>query len=429
MAASASEGNMLQSIRPILPVLASVAILMLGNGALSTLIGLRMTNTGAGSLAVGAVTAAFFAGLTFGSFQCFRFIRRAGHIRAFAAFASLYSAASLGHAISDDLMIWSLLRFGEGVCLAGIYMCIESWLNDQASNETRGQIVSSYMVTLYAAMAVGQQLLNLNASGSPLLFMIVSILLSLSLVPVCLTKTAAPSLPDVTSFSLKALYRASPLGLVGVFLSGGVIGAIYGLAPVYAAASGFGMTGTATFMTVLIAGGVLLQFPLGRLSDIFDRRTIIIAVCSALTLLSIAMLVVGYGTWLFLVSTLLFGGISFSIYPLCLAHTNDHVAKADLVAASGGLILLNSVGSILGPLIASVAMMAFGPKGLFAFAGFVGFGAAGFGIWRAWVRPAPSADEQAAFRPIPQTTPVMAPLHAEVDDATLPEPGYAEKNL
>lgn len=409
---------MLQSIRPILPVLASVALLMLGNGALSTLVGLRMTNTGASSVAVGAVTAAFFAGLTFGSFQCFRFIRQAGHIRAFAAFASLYSAASLGHAISTEMIFWSLLRFVEGVCLAGIYMCIESWLNDQASNETRGQIVSSYMVTLYAAMAVGQQLLNLNATGSPLLFMIVSILLSLSLVPVCLTRAAPPPLPHVSSFSVRALYQASPLGLVGVFLSGGVIGAIYGLAPVYSAASGFGMTGTATFMTVLITGGVLLQFPLGRLSDIFDRRTIIIAVCCALMLLSIAMLVIGYGTWPFLFSSLLFGGIAFSIYPLCLAHTNDHVAKPDLVAASGGLILVNSVGSIAGPLIAALAMTALGPGGLFMFTGLAGLAAACFGFWRSRVRPAPSAEEQSVFRPIPQTTPAVAPLHAEVDLTT-----------
>lgn len=404
---------MLRSIRPIVPVLASVAILMLGNGALGTLIGLRMTNTGASSIAVGAVTAAFFAGLTLGSLQCFRFIKQAGHIRAFAAFASLYSAASLGHAISADTIVWALLRFAEGVCLAGIYMCIESWLNDQASNETRGGIVSSYMITLYAAMALGQQLLNLNATGSPLLFMIVSMLLSLSLVPVCLTRTAPPSLPDVTSFDFRALYRASPLGLVGVFVSGGVIGAIYGMAPVYAAASGFGMTGAATFMTVLITGGVLLQFPLGRLSDIFDRRTIIIGVCGALTILSIAMSVVGYGTWLFLGCTLLFGGVAFSIYPLCLAHTNDHVAKEDLVAASGGLILLNSVGSILGPLIASLAMASFGPKGLFVFSTTLGLAAAAFGVWRTMVRPAPDAQDQAAFRPLPQTTPALAPLHAE----------------
>ncbi|WP_108397287.1 MFS transporter [Devosia submarina] len=411
---------MLQSIRPIIPVLASVAILMLGNGALSTLIGLRMTNTGASSIAVGAVTAAFFGGLTFGSLQCFRFIKQAGHIRAFAAFASLYSAASLGHAISPDMVVWSMLRFAEGVCLAGIYMCIESWLNDQASNETRGQIVSSYMVTLYAAMALGQQLLNLNATGSPLLFMVVSILLSLSLVPVCLTRITAPSLPDVSSFSLRALYRASPLGLVGVLLSGGVIGAIYGLAPVYAASSGFGMTGTATFMTLLITGGVLLQFPLGRLSDIFDRRTIIIAVSASLALLSLLMFAAQYGTWLFLLTTLLFGGISFSIYPLCLAHTNDHVAKADLVAASGGLILLNSIGSILGPLIASAAMAAMGPRGLFAFSFATGLAATAFGIWRTRARPAPSAEDQALFRALPQTTPVLAPLHAEADDQGAP---------
>ncbi len=165
-------------------------------------------------------------------------------------------------------------------------------------------------------------------------------------------------------------------------------------------------------MTVLITGGVLLQFPLGRLSDVFDRRTILIAACAGLALLSSIMMLVTYGTWLFLLSSLLFGGISFSIYPICLAHTNDHVAKADLVAASGGLILLNSVGSILGPLIASSMMVAIGPKGLFAFSGAMGLAAAAFGIWRTRVRAAPKADEQAMFHNLPQTTPAVAPLHA-----------------
>lgn len=404
---------MLTAIRPVLPVLFSVAFMMLGNGALGTLIGLRMANTGASSIAIGFVSAAFFAGLTLGSLQCFRFIARAGHIRVFAALASIYSAASLGHALTPDLLIWVALRFIEGVCLAGIYMCIESWLNEQATNESRGQILSTYMITLFTAMAAGQQLLNFNVLGSPVLFMIISVLLSLSLVPLCLTRAAPPVLPHVTSFSLRALYQASPLGLAGVAISGAVSGALYGLAPVFAAQSGFGMSGTAAFMTILIAGGVVLQWPLGWLSDAFDRRTIIIGVSAALGVLSVAMWLLPDGNWLFLGITLLFGGISFSIYPICLAHTNDHVAKQDLVAASGGMILINSVAAIIGPLVASVLMALLGPSGLFAFTALLGAAAAAFGVWRASVRPPLPADEQAAFRPLPQTTPVVAPLHPE----------------
>lgn len=198
--------------------------------------------------------------------------------------------------------------------------------------------------------------------------MIISALLSLSLVPVCLTRSSPPVLPQVSAFSLAALYQASPLGLLGVFLSGSITGALYGLAPVFAAYSGFGMTGTALFMTLLIAGGVLLQWPLGRLSDVFDRRFIIIAVCIALVAVSAAMFLLARGNDLLsFATTLAFGGLAFGIYPLCLAHTNDCVEKADLVAASGELILLNSAGAVLGPICASTIMNFTGPEGLFLF--------------------------------------------------------------
>ncbi len=402
----------------ILPILVSVAFLMLGNGALGTLIGIRLSLAGAGPVAVGIVGAAYFAGLTVGSMQCFRLISRVGHIRAFAAFASVFSAASLGHAIVADVWLWTALRFLEGLCLAGIYMCVESWLNDQASNETRGRILSLYMVTLYAALGAGQQLLNLEADPGALLFMVISILVSISLVPVSLTRTAPPMLPDVTSFSLRKLYRASPLGLAGVFISGTMTGALYSLGPVFGATSGFGVSGTAAFMTVLILGGVLLQWPLGRLSDILDRRTVIIAVAAVLGAASLGLWATPAAEqWRFLAFALFFGGLSFSLYPLSLAHTNDYVAKSDLVAASGGLILLNSVGAILGPLAGSVAMSLIGPSGLFVFSAVMALGAAGFGIARTFARPSLPAEAQAAFQPLPQTTPVAAPLHPEHEDA------------
>src|SRR5690606_9588060 len=146
------------------------------------------------------------------------------------------------------ISIWTGLRFIEGVCLAGIYMCVESWLNDHATNETRGKILSQYMVTLYTAMAASQQLINFDKPGGPLLFMIIAILLSLSLVPISLTRATAPTLPDVASLGLRKLYEASPLGIVGVFLSGALTGSLYGLGPVFGAQSGFGVSGTAMFM-------------------------------------------------------------------------------------------------------------------------------------------------------------------------------------
>jgi len=395
---------------PILSLLSGVALLMVGGGALGSLIGLRLAGDAAGTLTVGLVTAAFFAGLTAGSLYGYRVVLRVGHIRAFSAFASILSAATLAHALAADPALWAALRLSEGFCMAGLYMCIESWLNDTATNETRGRVLSLYMVTLYGATAAGQQLLNLDDSGTTP-FLVISILLSLALVPVALTRTAPPGLPDVASFGLGRLYRASPLGVAGVFVSGVITGGVYGLAPVFGALSGFGVAETALFMTVLILGGVALQWPLGRLSDLFDRRAVLIGLSTALVVASFAMIeAAGRDRALALGVAAVFGGLSFTLYPVSLAHTVDHVGKADLVSASGGLILANSMGAVLGPLCASAAMAAVGPEGLFAFAGTAAFAATLYGLWRMRMRPPVPAEEQCVFCPVPQTTPVVAPL-------------------
>ncbi|MBP2315372.1 MFS transporter [Azospirillum soli] len=398
--------------RTVRSLLVGVALLMLGNGGLGTLVSVRLDAAGFGSLAIGIVGAAYFAGLTAGSLFAYTVIIRVGHIRAFAAAASVLSAASLAHALSVDPTFWALLRITEGFCMASLYMCIESWLNDVATNETRGRLLSLYMVTLYGATALGQQLLNLQDPERSIAFMLISILLSLALVPVALTRTSPPALPDIVSFSFARLYRASPLGVAGVFVSGMVIGSIYGLAPVFGTASGFGVSGTALFMTVLISGGMLLQWPLGRLSDRFDRRAVIIGLSLGLAAVSAGMIgVAGLGGQLgLLLVAVLFGGLSFTLYPLCLAHTNDHVDRSELVAASGGLILAFSVGATVGPMLASATMEAIGPAGLFVFIVGCGLAAGLFGLWRTQVRPPVPADEQGSFQPVPQTTPVAVPL-------------------
>lgn len=401
-----------QVARSISSLLAAVALLMLGSGTLGTLVSVRLTEAGAGAVAIGLVTASYYAGLTLGSLQAHRVVLGVGHIRAFSAFASAFSAAALGHVIALDLPLWAVLRLIEGFCMAGIYMCIESWLNDKATAQTRGQVLSLYMITIFVATGAGQQLINLPDPDGLLRFVALSILLSLAVIPVALTRSAAPTLPDIRSFSFRRLYQASPLGVTGACISGAVSGAIYGLGPVFGARSGFGTAGTALFMTVIILGGVLLQWPLGRLSDRFDRRTVIIALSAALTLASLAMVAAAGipGQGLLLTVTLLFGGLSFTLYPLSVAHTNDHVDRADLVAVSGGLILANSIGATVGPLIASAAMSFTGPAGLFLFTGAAALAAMLFGLWRMRVRPAPAAEAQGPFHALPGTTPVATPL-------------------
>ncbi|UEM01569.1 MFS transporter [Skermanella rosea] len=403
---------MLPIVRSISSLLTAVALLMLGSGMLSTLVGVRLTATGVGPVAIGFVMAAYYAGLTAGSLFGYRVIAKVGHIRAFSAFASVFSAATLGHALYLSLPLWAGLRLAEGFCMAGLFMCIESWLNDRATSRTRGQMLSLYMITLYGAMAVGQQLLNLDDPTGMLRFIAISMLTSLALVPVALTRKAPPLLPDIASFGIRRLYEASPLGIFGTFVSGIVTGAIYGLAPVYGTQQGFGTAGTALFMTVIILGGVALQWPLGKLSDVFDRRTVIIALSAATAAVSVGMITaseIGGDLMLMLVAAL-FGGLSFTLYPVCVAHTNDHIDKSELVQASGGLILSYSVGATMGPLAGSAVMSVLGGPGLFAFTGAGAAAAVVFGLYRTARRAAPPSEAQGPFRSLPRTTPVVAPL-------------------
>ena len=374
----------MEAVRTVRSLLVGVALLILGNGALGTLVGVRLSGAGFGPVAVGIVGAAYFAGLTAGSLYAHTVFARVGHIRAFAVFASVFSAASLMHALAVDAVLWALLRLVEGFCMAGLYMCIESWLNDKATNKTRGKVLSLYMVTLYGAMATGQQMLNLSDPTRTHAFMLISILVSLALVPVSLTRTSPPAPPGVASLGFRRLYRASPLGVAGVFTSGLVMGSIYGLAPVFSLASGFGVSGTALFMSVLILGCMALQWPLGQLSDRFDRRSVVIGLSLALAAVSAGMIgAAGLGGKAVLLPVaLLFGGLAATLYPVCLAHTNDHLDKADLVAASGGLILTYSVGATIGPILASSVMSACGPAGLFAFIAACGVASALYGLWR-----------------------------------------------
>jgi MFS family permease len=423
----AVPGKMRPIALSVSSLLLGVALLMLGSGLLSTLVGVELARAGADSTSIGFVMAAYYAGLTVASLKAHVVIAAVGHIRAFAAFASVFSAAALAHAILPSLAFWAVLRLIEGFCMAGLFMCVESWLNDRATPQTRGQLLSFYMITVYGAMGVGQQLLVIDDPAGMLRFIAASILLSLALVPVSLTRMAPPALPHIRSFGIRRLWRISPLGIFGTFASGIVTGAIYGLAPVFGERSGFGTAGTALFMTVIILGGMALQWPLGRLSDVFDRRAVVIGLCAALTATSVAMIgVAGLdGQWPLLLVTLLFGGLSFTLYPVCVAHTNDHLDRSELVQASGGLILAYSAGATVGPLAAAATMSVAGPSGLFAFIAAGAFSCFAFGLWRTRVRPPVPAEARGPFLALPRTTPIVTPLDprsVEVRDEEEPPP-------
>jgi len=397
------------AISSVRSLLLAILMLMLGAGFLTTLVSVRLQASGTSALAIGLVATSYFGGLTVGAMGAGRLVRRVGHIRAFAAFVSLLSASTLTYAVLEAAPLWALLRFIDGCCVAGVYVCLESWLNDRADSETRGSVLAGYMIALYLGQGLGQQLLNISNTAPSMPFVVASILVSLAVLPVALTRMAGPPLEQNASLPIRALYAVSPLGIIGVAVTGIVLGAFYGLAPVYARESGLGIAETAWFMTVVILGGVALQWPLGRLSDRLDRRTVIVATMAAAAAAAFGLFASGpAGSGLLFAS--LFGGMSFALYPLCVAHTNDHLTSVQRIGATGGLVLVYSLGAVLGPLLASASMSTFGPEGLFLIIGVLSTGVFGFGLWRQWRGDAVPGERQLTYQMLPRTTPVVAAL-------------------
>ncbi len=400
---------MLQAALRVPSLLLAIFILMTGAGFLSTLITLRLQDAGFDAIVISGVTAAYFAGITLGSLRVPRIINRVGHIRGFAAFVSLYSATALTYALAESPLLWIALRFVDGVCVAAVFICLESWLNSRAEDHNRGTILAAYMIALYLGQAIGQQFLNLSPEALALPFLLASIPISLAVIPIALTRLNGPAIAEQLPISIKRLYAASPLGFAGAVVSGVMLGALYGLGAVYARRIGLSVAETASFMSFVIVGGVALQWPLGRLSDLFERRKIVVATIAGCVAVTALLSFLAPGLPLFILAAL-FGGLSFALYPLSVAHTNDHLAAGERIAAAGGLVLIYSLGAVVGPLIAGAAMRLIGPSGLFlSICGCAG-AALLFAFWRQIARAPVPAPAQRPYRVLPRTTPVAATL-------------------
>ncbi|MCU0894775.1 MAG: MFS transporter [Rhodospirillales bacterium] len=407
-------------------LLAGTFLLLIGIGLLGTLVPLRLNDAGASSLMIGVVGGAYFVGLIVGTRHCDRIIGTVGHIRAFAGFASILSAATLAFPLLASPLPWAGLRFITGVCLAGLFTCVESWLNVRASNELRGRILSLYMIALYLGQGVGQMLLPLPDPSGMVLFMLCAAFVSLSVAPVAMTRISAPPPGAWARLGLRRLYALSPLGAAGAVSSGLILGAFYALGPLYARHLGFGVGETAQFMSLVIVGGLILQWPVGRLSDRYDRRRALVGVAFALVVVSGALVAAGMwsGRAALLLAPLL-GAAAFTLYPLSVAHANDRLEPAQIVAASAALITAYGVGAAFGPPAAAVLMETIGPSGLFTFTGVCAGATAIFAVWRMRRRGPVPAEEQVRFLPLPRTTPVAGGLDPRADAPPLPERGEA----
>jgi MFS family permease len=350
---------------PLAPLLSGVGLLVLGVGLLFSVLGLRAGLAGFPPVVTGLVMSAYFLGFIIGTQFCPVLIRRIGHIRSFAAMASMASTMPILHALWIEPLYWALLRLVTGICLVGLYVVVESWLNAIASREQRGRVFALYMTVTCVAMALGQWLLLVGDRLGFVPFVIVSVLLSFALLPITLTPVAEPTPTAAPQFSLRALYRVSPLGVSGALSSGLLSGAMFGLGAVFVQRLGYSDAAVAGFMASSLLGGALFQWPVGHLSDRFDRRLVLFAACGCIaSLAGMGYFIVGSVPAALAPIGIVVGGLMSTVYGLSVAHVNDMIDRSRLLEVTGGLLLVHGIGASIGPTLAGLLMHAIGPGSL-----------------------------------------------------------------
>ena len=367
---------------------------MLGAGLQSTLLGVRATIEVFPTTVIGIIMSCYYVGYLIGTRLAPQLLRRVGPVRVFATLAALASVAVLVHATWVHPGPWAVMRFTSGVCFAGIYVVAESWLNHRATSGNRGRLLATYMLVLYVGLGSAQFLLVLSSPQSTELFMLVSALISAAMVPIVASAEEVAEAPVPQRVRFRELYRDSPTGVVGVAVSGLISSIIFSMGPVYARLSGFGTGGVAEFMAVSIFAAVLTQYPVGRLSDRIDRRTVIAAVCLTGTLVAAVIEVFGPPRPLFLLLTALFSGAALTLYSLSVSHVNDKLAPSQMVAASSALLLINGTAAAFGPALTGGLMSAFGARAYFGTLGTLTAALALYDLWRkARQQPVPQSEK------------------------------------
>ncbi len=392
-------------------------IICLGHGLQGTLIGVRSVLEEFSYISTGLIVAGYYVGFLIGSILIPILLGRVGHIRVFAALASLASIAILLHSVFIDPYSWFLIRILTGVSLSGIYVIMESWLNDKSTNQTRGKVLSIYMIVTFVFVGIGQLLLNLSDPAKVDLFILVSILLSMALLPILLSKTEQPDISNPKSFTLKELYIITPLGFVGALLTGLAHSAVFGYGAVFASSRGLSILEVSIFMIIITSFGALSQWPVGFLSDKIDRRILLIAVTFIAAGLCIFIVGSSYiSLTLFFILVAIYSSMCLPMYSLVVAHTNDFLLPNEIVAASSSIAKLIGLGSILGPILASSIMSIIGSNGFFVYL-FIIHGILGlFGLYRLAKRTKPS-DIESQYVPLPRN---ITPAGMELNPITEP---------
>ncbi|MDX5371208.1 MAG: MFS transporter [Pseudomonadaceae bacterium] len=407
-------------IAPISSLLSGVALLLLGNGLLNTLLTLKGAAEGYSTTLLGLMMSGYFTGYFLGNWVGSPLIRRVGHIRAFAFCAALACICALLHVLIVHPWVWVLLRVLYGVALICLYMVIESWLNARASSENRGAIFALYMAVNLGALALGQQLLRFDPSLGFALFAVAGIFIVSALMPVTLTRQLQPSLPETPNSNLRQLFGIAPLALTASALSGLALSGFWGMAPAYADMIGLDAAGVGLLMTMTILGGALLQWPIGWLSDRLDRRWILfwVVVVAVVTAAAISLLAPGR---LLLSLFFLFGGLSFAIYPLGVALLIDQLQPDEILSGSASLLLVNGIGAACGPLLAGVLMQHFGAPALPLYFALALAPLAAYALYRMRHVSDLISGDQAHFMPMLRTSPTVLELMPDAPPQEHPE--------
>jgi len=404
------------------------AIIMIAFGLQGNLLGVRSVIEDFSLLATGILMSAYFIGYFIGANIVPNLVARVGHVRVFAAFASMASLSILVHAVVVNPLVWSIARFLTGMSMVSIFIVTESWLNDRANNRSRGKLLSVYMFVTFGSIALGALLLNFSSPIKFEPFILISLLLSIALVPILLTKRKAPRFKKISPMKIKELYKISPMGVVVSFCNGLVHSAIFSLTAVYAVKMGFSIFEISLLIFLITIAGAVFQWPVGFISDKMDRRKVIVyssiisaffaflAIASFGTAAEVMYLSIDWETnkTMFFIFVTIFAGFSLPIYAINIAHTNDYIPKEKFVAAGGGLQLVMGLGAIGGPITCVIFMDNFGPSGFFFFLIILQIVISVFGFYRMTVRPT-EANPDSTFTPLPRN---ITPLGIELDPTT-----------
>lgn len=405
---------MLQVLSSAWALLLGMCLLMVGNGMQGTLLGIRGAIEDFSTFQMSIVMSAYFVGFLGGSRLAPRMIRRVGHVRVFAALASMISAVIILYPTFPNVIVWSLGRVLIGFCFSAVYVTAESWLNNAADNSNRGQALSLYMIVQTLGIVASQALLLAADPSGYVLFVIPSVLVSLAVTPILLSISPTPAFDTTKPMSLRELVGFSPLGCVGMFLLGGIFSAQFGMAAVYGAEAGLSVAQISMFVATFFVGSVILQYPIGWISDRMDRRKLIIIVAVIGTAGSFLGMMLGHVFLLLLASAFVVGGMSNPLYSLLIAHTNDFLEHEDMAAASGGMVFINGLGAILGPIITGWLMgTALGPGGFYLFTAILFVLLAFYASYRATQRPSVPVEETGEFVPISASATAVAMEYAQ----------------